>query len=100
MLLERHTAPLPVPKAHFLSPRSLEIFRQFGIPIKTIRTYPTKREDARNIRFVTDVNLSGGREIGCLPFDNVEVDQLGISPEVRFSQHRAGEGQADPLDIA
>lgn len=85
ILLERHTAPLPVPKAHFLSPRSLEIFRQFGIPISDIRKFPTKRNDARWIRFVTDVNLSGGREIGVLPFDNVETEVLGISPEVSDS---------------
>jgi hypothetical protein len=57
----------------------LEIFRQNGISISTIRTYPTKREDARWIRFVTDVS---GREIGVLPFDNVEVDVLNITPEV------------------
>lgn len=82
ILLERHTAPLSVPKAHFLSPRTLEIFRQYGLPISEIRSYPTKRKDARWIRFVTDVALSGGREIGCLPFDNVEADMLNISPEV------------------
>lgn len=79
ILLERHTAPLKLPKAHVISSRSLEIFRQCGIPISKIRSFPTKREEAWWVRFVTSMS---GTEIGVLPFDKLSVDVLDISPEV------------------
>lgn len=70
---------LGVPKAHALSPRSLEIVRQLGLPVSAIRQLPAHRRDAMWVRFVT--NLSG-QQVGCLPYERMSLDVLDASPEV------------------
>lgn len=75
---------LGVPKAHALSPRSLEICRQLGLPVGEIRRLPAHRNDARWVRFMT--NCSGAL-VGTLPYENMGLDVLEHTPEVglRFS---------------
>ena len=82
IVIGRHVKRLGAPKAHALSPRSLEINRQFGISVSNIRSYPAKRADARYVRFVTSL---AGREFGCLPYERMTVDVLDSTPEVYFS---------------
>jgi hypothetical protein len=81
ILITRHLRRLGVPKAHALSPRSLEILRQVGIPVSAIRRLPAHRPDAMFVRFVT--NLSG-QQVGCLPYERMSLDVLEHSPEVRW----------------
>lgn len=79
ILLERHNTRLGAPKAHALSPRSLEICRQFDISVSEIRRYPAPREEASHVRFVTTL---AGEEIGSLPYERMSLDVLDASPEV------------------
>jgi 2-polyprenyl-6-methoxyphenol hydroxylase-like FAD-dependent oxidoreductase len=79
IIVGRHLSRLGAPKAHALSPRSLEICRQFDISVAEIRQHPAPRHEARWVRFVT--NLSG-QEVGCLPYERMSLDVLDASPEV------------------
>jgi hypothetical protein len=80
LIVERYPERLGAPKAHALSPRSLEICRQFHLDVKKIRQLGTKRSDAYWVNFVT--NLSGGT-IGILPYERMDVDVLENTPEVK-----------------
>lgn len=71
---------LGVPKAHALSPRSLEICRQVGLPVSEIRRLPAHRNDARWVRFMTNCS---GQLVGTLPYENMGLDVLDHTPEVR-----------------
>jgi 2-polyprenyl-6-methoxyphenol hydroxylase-like FAD-dependent oxidoreductase len=79
MVVERYPQRLPVPKAHALSPRSLEICRQFGFDLLKIRSLGTSRRDAFYVNFVT--NLSG-EEIGILPYERMDPGVLESTPEM------------------
>lgn len=85
-LIGRHNSRLGAPKAHALSPRSLEICRQFGISISTIRGYPAPRDEAQWVRFVTTL---AGDELGCLPYERMSLDVLEHTPEVVPRLHPA-----------
>lgn len=87
IIVGRHLSRLGAPKAHALSPRSLEICRQFDISVAEIRQHPAPRHEARWVRFVT--NLSG-QEVGCLPYERMSLDVLDASPEV---------SETDVLDV-
>lgn len=71
---------LGVPKAHALSPRSLEICRQLGVPVGLIRSQPAHRADARWVRFMTTCD---GELVGTLPYENMDLSVLEHTPEVR-----------------
>lgn len=79
IIIGRHKERLGAPKAHALSPRSLEICRQFGISVDEIRKHPAFREDAKWVRFCT--NLSG-QAVGHLPYERMSLDVLDVSPEM------------------
>ncbi|EON61505.1 hypothetical protein W97_00720 [Coniosporium apollinis CBS 100218] len=79
LLVEKYPERLGAPKAHALSPRSLEICRQFGLDTKAIRNLGTKRADAFWVNFVT--NLSGER-IGILPYERMDPAVLESTPEM------------------
>jgi FAD binding domain len=79
LLIEKYPQRLAAPKAHALSPRSLEICRQFGLDTKAIRSLGTKRVDAKWVNFVT--NLSG-ELIGLLPYERMDPEVLELTPEV------------------
>jgi 2-polyprenyl-6-methoxyphenol hydroxylase-like FAD-dependent oxidoreductase len=79
LLVERYPERLGAPKAHALSPRSLEICRQFGLDVVQIRQLGTKREDAFWVNFLT--NLSG-KAVGQLPYERMDPGVLEETPEV------------------
>jgi 2-polyprenyl-6-methoxyphenol hydroxylase-like FAD-dependent oxidoreductase len=79
LLVERYPERLGAPKAHALSPRSLEICRQFGLDVVRIRQLGTKREDAFWVNFLT--NLSG-KAVGQMPYERMDLGVLEETPEV------------------
>ncbi len=86
--MERYPERLGAPKAHALSPRSLELLRQFNLDVKRIRQLGTRRRDAFWVNFLT--NLSG-QQVGVLPYERMDVDVLNDTPEVsaKAFKHRA-----------
>ncbi|KAI5238523.1 hypothetical protein E4T42_08967 [Aureobasidium subglaciale] len=78
-IIERYPQRLAAPKAHALSPRSLEICRQFGLDTNDIRNLGTPRSEAYWVNFIT--NLSG-EHIGRLPYERMDVGVLKHTPEV------------------
>ncbi|KAL4867964.1 hypothetical protein BDV12DRAFT_108520 [Aspergillus spectabilis] len=77
LLIERYPTRLAAPKAHALSPRSLEISRQFGLDVNKIRQLGTCRQDAYWVSFVTDLS---GRQVGRLPYERMDADVLEATP--------------------
>ena len=78
-IIERYARRLAAPKAHALSPRSLEICRQVGLDANRIRQSGTPRGEAYWVNFIT--NLSG-EKIGVLPYERMDVDVLDDTPEM------------------
>lgn len=100
LLIEKYLERLGAPKAHALSPRSLEICRQFGLDTKAIRNLGTPRADAYWVNFFT--NLSG-EQIGKLPYERMDPETLEHTPEMihnipqpRFEQFVAAQLSQDP----
>lgn len=79
VIIERYAERLGAPKAHALSPRTLEICRQHNLDVKRLRSLGTKRADAFWVNFVT--NLSG-KTVGRLPYERMDVGVLEHTPEV------------------
>jgi len=79
MIVERYPERLGAPKAHALSPRSLEICRQFHLDVRQIRSMGTARNDAYWVNFIT--NLSGER-VGVLPYERMDKEVLDDTPEM------------------
>ena len=78
-MIERYSSRLAAPKAHAVCPRSFEIFRQFGLDTKKIRSLGSQRDDAYWVNFVT--NLSGER-IGRLEYERMDPAVLESTPEM------------------
>ena len=76
--MERYPERLGAPKAHALSPRSLELLRQSKLDVKEVRRLGTRRRDAFWVNFLT--NLSG-QQVGVLPYERMDVDVLKHTPE-------------------
>lgn len=81
-MIEKYHQRLSAPKAHALSPRSLEICRQFGLDTKAIRDLGTKRADAYWVNFITSLS---GEKVGALPYERMDPETLELTPEVRMS---------------
>jgi hypothetical protein len=79
LVIEQYPERLGAPKAHALSPRSLEICRQFSLDVQRIRSLGTPRSDAYWVNFVT--NLSG-ETVGVLPYERMDTGVLQATPEV------------------
>ncbi|PMD39449.1 3-propionate hydroxylase [Hyaloscypha variabilis F] len=77
LIIERYPTRLAAPKAHALSPRTLEICRQFGLDINTIRDLGTKRSDAYWVNFVTSL---AGQYVGSLPYERMDMEVLEQTP--------------------
>lgn len=82
LIIERYEKRLAAPKAHALSPRSLEICRQFGLDVNKIRKMGTGRRDAYWVNFVT--SLAGG-QVGRLPYERMDAKVLDDTPAVCLS---------------
>ncbi|KAJ5593966.1 uncharacterized protein N7459_000174 [Penicillium hispanicum] len=79
VIVERYPERLAAPKAHAISPRSLEILRQYGLGEKRIRTLGTSRADGHWVNFIT--NLSGDA-VGRLPYERMDPAVLEQTPEM------------------
>lgn len=80
-MIERYPKRLDAPKAHALSPRSLEICRQFGLDVNHVRCLGTKRADAYWVNFVTNLT---GHHVGTLPYERMDPEVLEDTPQVSF----------------
>ncbi|OQE77006.1 hypothetical protein PENNAL_c0063G11820 [Penicillium nalgiovense] len=79
LIIERYPERLAAPKAHAITPRSLEILRQFNLGEKHVRQLGTSRDDSSSVNFLT--NLSGDA-IGRLPYERMDPAVLDDTPEV------------------
>jgi len=79
LIIERYPQRLGAPKAHALSPRSLEICRQFGLDLEHIRSLGAQRDDAYWVNFLTTLS---GEVVGRLPYERMDADVLDYTPEM------------------
>ena len=79
LLIEKYPERLAAPKAHALSPRSLEICRQFGLDTRALRQLGSPRHDAYWVNFVTNLD---GEAIGSLPYERMDKEVLEHTSEV------------------
>ena len=79
LIVERYPERLGAPKAHALSPRSLEICRQTGLDVRALRNLGTPREDAYWVNFVTNL---AGEAVGRLPYERMDTGVLDHTPEM------------------
>ncbi|OJZ84492.1 hypothetical protein ASPFODRAFT_681699 [Aspergillus luchuensis CBS 106.47] len=77
LLCERYPTRLQAPKAHALSPRTLELCRQYGLDMNEIRSIGTKRGEAFWVNFITSLS---GRQVGRLPYERMDPAVLESTP--------------------
>ncbi|KAL4799528.1 FAD binding domain-containing protein [Aspergillus venezuelensis] len=102
LICERYPTRLAAPKAHALSPRTLELCRQFGLDVNEIRQLGSNRDDAHWVNFVT--NLSG-KQVGRLPYERMDKEVLDVTPTMihnipqpAFEELVARELEKNPLN--
>src|SRR6266849_1070189 len=79
LIIERYPTRLSAPKAHTLSPRTLEICRQFDLDINELRKLGSSRDDAYWVNFVTSLTGVYG---GSIPYERMDVEELEDTPAV------------------
>lgn len=79
LIAERYATRLAAPKAHALSPRSLEMCRQFGLDVNEIRKLGTARKEAYWVNFITNL---AGEHVGKLPYERMDAEVLNSTPTV------------------
>ncbi|KXH26613.1 FAD binding domain-containing protein [Colletotrichum simmondsii] len=79
LLIEKYPERLAAPKAHALSPRTLEICRQYGLDTRAIRQLGSPRDDAYWVNFLTNLT---GEKIGVLPYERMDAGVLESTPEM------------------
>ncbi|RHZ55176.1 uncharacterized protein CDV56_107902 [Aspergillus thermomutatus] len=97
LIVERYPTRLAAPKAHALSPRSLEICRQFGLDVNEIRKIGTPRRDAYWVNFITSLD---GKLVGRLPYERMDADVLDMIhniPQPAFEEVVARRVSKSPL---
>ncbi|KAJ5889778.1 FAD binding domain-containing protein [Penicillium tannophilum] len=77
LVVERYPTRLAAPKAHALSPRSLEFCRQAGLDVNEIRKIGSPRQDAFWVNFVTSL---AGKQVGRLPYERMDQEVLNDTP--------------------
>lgn len=82
LVIERYPERLGAPKAHALSPRSLEICRKFGLDVDHIRSLGTPREDAYWVNFLTTLS---GEVLGQLICERMDKGVLDHIPEIIYN---------------
>ncbi|KAJ5763373.1 FAD binding domain-containing protein [Penicillium manginii] len=83
LVIERYPTRLAAPKAHALSPRSLEFCRQAGLDVNEIRSIGSPREDAYWVNFVTSLT---GKQVGRLPYERMDKEVLNDTPTASLLQ--------------
>jgi 2,4-dichlorophenol 6-monooxygenase len=78
LIVDKYPTRRGQPKAHALNPRSLEIFRQSGLPTGQIRANALDRDKADVVRFVSSFY---GWEFGHLPYERMFDDVNSLTPE-------------------
>jgi 2-polyprenyl-6-methoxyphenol hydroxylase-like FAD-dependent oxidoreductase len=76
-IVERYPSPLQAPKAHVISPRSLEIFRAAGLDVDAMRQMATNPDDSYYVRFNSTLV---GREYGKVPYERQDEAVLDVTP--------------------
>jgi hypothetical protein len=79
LIIERYATRLAAPKAHALSPRTLEICRQFDLDVNEIRKLGSGRDDAYWVNFVTSL---AGHFVGSIPYERMDAEVLEATPTV------------------
>lgn len=79
VIIERYPTRLDAPKAHALSPRTLELCRQFSLDVNEIRKLGTGRQDAYWVNFITSLS---GDPVGRLPYERMDKEVLEATPTV------------------
>lgn len=99
LIVERYPERLAAPKAHALSPRSLEICRQFNLDVGKIRRQGTARKEASRVNFLTTLS---GDSVGALPYERMDTAVLDATPEMihNIPQPKFEEILADKLHVA
>ncbi|KAG9256516.1 FAD binding domain-containing protein [Emericellopsis atlantica] len=69
---------LQQPKAHAINSRSLEIFRQIGIPVPTLRSLGATADDSDVLRFESSL---AGVEYGKFRYERQDEDVKAFTPE-------------------
>lgn len=82
VVLERHATRLGQPKAHVINQRSVEIFRQYGLDLTSLRKLGLSEEEARAITFASSMN---GLEYGVLETSVANSRAKAASPEIMFN---------------
>ncbi|KAJ5655576.1 FAD binding domain-containing protein [Penicillium longicatenatum] len=77
LVVERYSTRLAAPKAHALSPRSLEFCRQAGLDVNEIRKIGSPRQDAFWVNFITSL---AGKQVGRLPYERMDQEVLHDTP--------------------
>ncbi|KAJ5683239.1 hypothetical protein N7462_006404 [Penicillium macrosclerotiorum] len=77
LVVERYPTRLAAPKAHALSPRSLEFCRQAGLDVNEIRSIGSPREEAHWVNFITSLS---GKQVGRLPYERMDPEVLKDTP--------------------
>lgn len=80
--MERYASRLAAPKAHALSPRSLEICRHAGLDVNEIRKIGSPREEAYWVNFITSLS---GKHVDRLPYERMDPEVLNDMPAVSYS---------------
>ncbi|QIK05802.1 DUF3500 domain-containing protein [Streptomyces sp. ID38640] len=73
VVLERAGQPHPLPRAHAVNPRSIEILRELSINADQLRTVAAPAELTKEVRFVTTMT---GACFGTLPYER-QGDDIG-----------------------
>lgn len=66
-VVERRTTRSTIPRAHVVNPRTLEIYRAFGLDVERMAREAADPRDDTRLSFVT--RLVGGHTLGELPFE-------------------------------
>ncbi|KPI34761.1 putative polyketide hydroxylase [Cyphellophora attinorum] len=79
LIVEKYPQRLTAPKAHALGPRALEILRQAGVDIPSLRQRGTKRSEGRTVSVVTSL---AGQELRQYPYERSDAGALDVTPEL------------------
>ncbi|KEF53872.1 uncharacterized protein A1O9_10274 [Exophiala aquamarina CBS 119918] len=82
LIVERHRARLPQPKAHAVNPRSSEILRQIGFDVSGLRGKGAPVEESEWVNFVTTLS---GVLLTRIPYERQDTQVRKVTPEPLFN---------------
>jgi 2,4-dichlorophenol 6-monooxygenase len=81
-IIEKHAHRLGQPKAHAINPRTMEIFRQAGLDVASLRNQGQPAAQYDTVRFMT---VMSGVEFGNLPYERQDEAVKTVTPEPLFN---------------